>query len=141
VASSSELELLVASGAGRAGGVAVLWREIRPTILKSSETKGINGIWSVPAKKSTAASPGDGPEQFDEFIICSKTNSNGEEESFLYTTAGDDLVEKGGTEFDPSAGGTIEIGSIVDGGHTVQVLENEIRVYDAGKYDAPSIFL
>lgn len=141
VASSSELELLVASGAGRAGGVAVLWREIKPTILKSSEAKGVNGIWSVPAKKTTAVSQGDDAERFDEFIICSKTNSNGKEESFLYTTSGDDLVEKVGTEFDPSAGGTIEIGSVAGGGHTVQVLENEIRVYDAGKHIGPHVVL
>lgn len=141
VASSSELELLVACRAGRAGGVAVLWREIRPKILKSSEAKGINGIWSVPAKQANALSQADGPERFDEFIICSKTSSNGKEESFLYTTSGDDLVEKVGTEFDPSAGGTIEVGSVAGGGHTVQVLENEIRVYDAGKYNGPSIIL
>jgi cleavage and polyadenylation specificity factor subunit 1 len=130
----SELELLVASGAGRAGGVAVLSREIKPTILKSSEAKGVNGIWSVPAKKAKAVPQGDGPKSFDEFLICSKTNANGKDESFLYTNSAGDLVERGGTEFDPLAGGTIEVGSIAGGSHTVQLLETELRVYDAGKY-------
>jgi cleavage and polyadenylation specificity factor subunit 1 len=134
---SSELELLVASGAGRAGGVAVLSREIKPNIVKSSEAKGVSGIWSVPAKKARVIPESDDFEDFDEFLICSKTNVNGKDESFLYTTSGEDFVEKGGTEFDPSAGGTIEVGSIAGGSHTVQVLETDIRVYDAGKYHGP----
>ena len=49
------------------------------------------------------------------------------------------LSRKEGTEFDPSAGGTIEVGSIAGGSHTVQVLETDIRVYDAGKYRGPLI--
>ena len=131
--SSSELELLLASGAGRTGCVAVLSRKIKPTILKSSKAKGVNGIWSVPAKKAKAVSLGDGSENFDEFLICSRTNASGREESVLYTASGGELVERGGTEFDPSAGGTIEVGSLAGGSHTVQVLEAEVRVYDTGK--------
>lgn len=136
---SSELELLVACGAGRAGGVAVLSREIKPTIVKSSEAKGVSGIWSVPAQKAKVIPESNDFENFDEFLICSKTNANGKDESFLYTTSGEDFVEKGGTEFDPSAGGTIEVGSIAGGSHTVQILETDIRVYDAGKYRGPLI--
>jgi cleavage and polyadenylation specificity factor subunit 1 len=132
--SPSELELLIASGAGRAGGVAVLSRVIKPTILQSSEAKGVNNMWSVPARKANAASQGDETKSFDEFLICSKTNASGKEESFLYTTSSGDLVERVGTEWDRSAGGTVEIGSIVGGSHTIQVLETELRVYDAGKY-------
>jgi cleavage and polyadenylation specificity factor subunit 1 len=131
--SSSELELVVASGAGRAGGVAFLSRAIKPTILKSSEAKGTYGIWSIPAQKAKTVSKGNAPENIDEFVICSRTNANGKEESVLYTTSGEELVEKGGTEFDPSAGGTIEVGSLLGGSQTVQVLESEVRVYDAGK--------
>ena len=137
IASSSELELLVAAGAGRAGGVALFSREIEPMILHSVETNGINGIWSFPARKEKAGSHSDGPPTVDEYFICSKTNTNGKEESYLYTTSGEELVEKKGTEFDPSAGGSIEIGSIARGSHTVQVLETEVRVYDAGKYRDP----
>jgi cleavage and polyadenylation specificity factor subunit 1 len=137
VTSSSVLELVVASGTGRAGGVAILNREIRPRILKSSEARGVNGIWSVPAKKAKTVSQGDASERYDEFLICSKNNGMGKEESFLYTISGGDLVEKGGTEFDPSAGGTIEVGSIAGGCYTVQVLESEVRVYDAGKRRKP----
>jgi cleavage and polyadenylation specificity factor subunit 1 len=132
--SPSELELLIASGAGRAGGVAVLSRVIKPTILESSEAKGVNNMWSVPARKANAISQGGETKSFDEFLICSKTNANGKEESCLYATSSGDLVEKVGTEWDRSAGGTIEVGSIGGGSHTVQVLETELRVYDAGKY-------
>ena len=136
-ASASELELLVAAGAGPAGGVVLLSREIRPAILQSSGAKGVNDVWSVKTKRANTALQDEGPETFDEYLICSKTNTNGKEESFLYTKSGGELVEKKRSEFDPSAGGTIEVGTITGGSHTIQVLETEVRVYDAGKYPDP----
>ena len=130
---TSDLELLVASGSGRAGGISLLSREIKPVIRNSSKHVGVNGVWSLPRKSTQSVLINQDEESPVEFVIMSKANDNGQGESHLYIASDGELVEKGGTEFDVSAGETIEVGSIAGGGCTVQVLESEVRVYDAGK--------
>lgn len=49
----------------------------------------------------------------------------------LYTVSNGELQPKEGVEFDASAGATIQIGTVLDGSHTVQVLATEVRVYDS----------
>jgi len=129
----SRLDLVVASGSGQAGGVTILNRNIRPTIIKISERESVCGLWPITARRKRAGPTDNVSDDFHEYIILSKEVGDGREETNLYSISNGDLVEKSGTEFDASAGRTIEIGSIRSGSHTVQVLESEVRVYDAGE--------
>ena len=127
------LELVVASGDGLAGGVTKLSRAIDPRIIKSEHFAGINGIWSFPAMSRPAMTTDKPGEVRHSYFIVSKNEMIGEEESALYVVSDREFREKEGTEFD-KAGVTISVGPIAGGSHIVQVLEAEIKVYDAGMY-------
>ncbi len=131
---SAKLNLVACSGAGLAGGVTILNRELRHEIVSKTKISRANGVWSFSVKPSSAASDGLGVDRsYDEFMILSKSNNLGQDESILYEVSDQPPQEKTNTDFDPSAGGTIECGSITNGAHIVQVLDAEIRVYDRGK--------
>jgi cleavage and polyadenylation specificity factor subunit 1 len=131
---SAELDLVASSGEGFAGGVTIFNRELRHEIIGKTKTSRANGVWSFSVRPAVAVSDDLGIDgSYDEFLILSKHDDTGQAESVLYQVSDQPLEEKTGTDFDPSAGGTVECGSITDGAHIVQVLEAEIRVYDRGK--------
>ena len=141
---SSEIELITTSGTGRAGGVTVLSRDIDPRVIGRFEFPGATGIWSVSARRSVAkAVTGKAnadldmdygaDEEFDRFMMVSRTSDSGEE-SAVYAVTATGFEEVKGTEFDPSAGGTVDVGSTDSGTRVVQVLKSEIRSYDGGKW-------
>ena len=123
----SDLDLVVASGAGRSGSLATLSREIKPEVIKSSKADGVNGVWYFGGKpRSTSTTDG-----VHNFAIHSKVGRTSKGTSTLYDVQDGELIEKSGTEFDTTAGGTVDVGKVCGGSHTVQVLEHEVRVYDA----------
>lgn len=132
---SAKLDLVACCGEGTAGGVTILNRDLRHEVVSKTKTERANGVWSFSVKPSAAASDELGLDRsYDEFMILSKTSDTGQDESVLYQVSDQPPKEKTDTDFDPSAGGTVECGSITNGAHIVQVLEAEVRVYDRGKY-------
>jgi cleavage and polyadenylation specificity factor subunit 1 len=131
---SAKLDLVACCGEGLAGGVTVFNRELRHEITNKTKLSGADGVWSFSVKPPAAAADGLGMDRsYDEFMIVSKSNNAGQAESVLYQVSDQVRHQKTDTDFDSSAGGTIECGSIVNGAHIVQVLEAEVRVYDRGK--------
>jgi cleavage and polyadenylation specificity factor subunit 1 len=131
---SAKLDLVACCGEGLAGGVTIFNREIRHEIVNKTKLSRADGVWSFSVKPSAAAVDGLGMDRsYDEFMIVSKSNNEGQAESALYQVSDQVRHEKTDTDFDSSAGGTIECGSITNGAHIVQVLEAEVRVYDRGK--------
>ena len=131
---SAELDLVVCSGGGSAGGITIFYRELRPEVIIKTRIPRANGIWSFSVKPSISSSDQlDAGRNYDEFMIASTLNDAGQAESILYQISDQIPKEKTGTNFDPSAGGTIEFGSIMGGTHIVQVLETQILVFDQGK--------
>jgi cleavage and polyadenylation specificity factor subunit 1 len=132
--SSWQLDLVVSSGEGLAGGVTIFNRELRPDVVNKTKTPRANGVWSFSMNAPATASLKLGVDRiYDEFMIASTFNDAGQSESILYQISDQTPQEKTGTNFDPSAGGTIECGSITSGAHFVQVLETQVLVYDRGK--------
>jgi cleavage and polyadenylation specificity factor subunit 1 len=131
---SAKLDLVACCGEGLAGGVTIFNREIRHEIVNKTKLSRADGVWSFSVKPSAAAVDRLGMDRsYDEFMIVSKSNNEGQAESALYQVSDQVRHEKTDTDFDSSAGGTIECGSITNGAHIVQVLEAEVRVYDRGK--------
>jgi cleavage and polyadenylation specificity factor subunit 1 len=134
-ASGSQLQLAVACGQGRAGAVAIFSRVLSPKRLKSNKYEGGTGfsaVWSFAVKRRKSAKAKSTVEDsYSNHLLLSRTNTTGEGESVLYTMSNGELQPKDGVEFDVSAGATIQIGTVLDGSHTVQVLATEVRVYDS----------
>jgi cleavage and polyadenylation specificity factor subunit 1 len=130
----ANLDLVASCGEGLAGGVTILNRELRHETIRQTKVSQADGVWSFSVKPSAAASNGlDVDRSYDEFMILSRTSDTGQAESVLYEVSDKPPQQRSDTDFEPSAGGTIECGSITNGAHIVQVLEAEVRVYDRGK--------
>ena len=136
--SSSGLDLLVSSGRGRAGALTTMKRELAPQITRQLEFPDIQRIWAIRASSPTAegmvsqGSDGSG-EGYDRFLITSKLDAAGEEQSAVYsvTSTGCEIVKDG--DFEPEAGGTIEMGTLNGGTRIVQALRGEVRAFEGGK--------
>ena len=142
---TSDMELVVATGKGRAGSLAVIHRNIQPKVIGRFEFPEARGIWTMSVKKPTpkglqadkkkSVTSGDyGIEaQYDRLMIVSKASTDSAEVSDIYalTSAGFEALT--GTEFEPAAGPTIEAGTLGNGMRVIQVLKSEVRSYDGGK--------
>lgn len=130
-----QLEVLVASGARRAGGAAMFKRQVDPLIVRSSQISGIGSVWSVSVTDRTEpGSEGAGSqEDLDRFLIVSRKNPSAEDESAVYVVTSKHLRELEGTDFDSTAGATVEVGSLAKNTRAIQVLKNELRSYDSSK--------
>lgn len=143
--SSSGLELLVSSGRGRAGALTTMQRELAPQITGQLDFPNVQRLWVIRVSSGTAegiVSQGsaDSDDGYDRFMITSKLDAAGEEQTTVYsiTPAGFEVVSGG--DFEPEAGGTIEIGSLNAGTRIVQALRGEVRTYEGGKSCLFSLF-
>lgn len=129
-----EVELAVAYGRGRSGGVAFISRRLEPNIIKRIKVEDVSDIWclsSTTSPQSTEA--GKSKPLIDDLVIVSQTTQDGMGKSSLLRLIDGELQPREDSEFDSSAGPTLGVGKLEKTNHTVQVLPTEIRVYDAGK--------
>lgn len=127
-------ELIAASGAGPAAGLSIIKRDVPTKKVRQMNDQRLNGVWTLFLNHSSSATDHrDALPDFPDVMIASKKTDDGDDESTLYKMESGTLQEMVGTEFDPSAGGTVECGSIMRGSQVVQVLEAEIRVWDKSK--------
>ncbi len=161
-AASDGLQLVLATGRGRAGAVTILRRELDPDVVGKMDIPDAQGAWSVRAKRPVAKKLASQPpskatsqlnqdygadQEYDRMMIVSKTDKEGAELSVIYAVTSTGLEEMTGTEFDPAAGGTIEVGVMCNDTRVIQVLRSEVRSYDGGMccfltlHCIPSIFL
>ena len=142
---SKHLQLVAASGRGTAGGLTILNREIDPVVKREDGMPDARIVWTIHAKKpppkelvTSAKQDTEGllsaDASYDRYLFLAKANEDNEESTIVGT------IERGGTfqeyfdgDFDPEAGGTVEIGTIANGTRIVQVLKRELRCYDSGK--------
>ncbi|KEF59392.1 uncharacterized protein A1O9_04236 [Exophiala aquamarina CBS 119918] len=127
-----EVELTIAYGRGRSGGVAFVSRRLEPNIVKRIKVNDMTGIWCF----SSMATPpnevwGERNALVDDLVIVSQTMDDGVGKSSLLLLIDGEFQPRGASEFDGSAGPTIGVGKLEGTNHTVQALPTEIRVYDA----------
>ena len=142
------LEMVVATGRARAGGITIINRELSPKPFAHFELARVQGIWSVRAKPPVAKgipSQSTGrtatqledsyamDQEYDRFMIISKSDGDNQEESAIYGLTKTAFEELKDTDFEPTAGATIDVGTLCNGTRVVQVLREEIRSYDSSK--------
>lgn len=128
----SHAQLLIASGRGRAGGLAMFQRGITTTHVDQPMIQNVQGVWSIRTKRSQTGGHSD---EYDKYVIASVKNSTGDEKSAVYSLDSDngDIMELSETDFEADTGATIEVGSLNGGTKMVQVLQSELRSYDQGE--------
>ncbi|KAJ5180391.1 Cleavage/polyadenylation specificity factor A subunit C-terminal [Penicillium capsulatum] len=130
---SSELELVASQGSGRAGGLAVLKREIDPLTTMSTLIEGADGVWSttVTQGKAPVGNTEDSTENASRhYVIASRPIGTEKEISEVLEVEGQEFKPIKAPEFNPNEDFTIDIGSLAGGTRLVQVLRNEVRCYD-----------
>lgn len=143
-----DLELVGVSGRNRSGALSILKREVEPNVIGRFEFPEAYGVWTMSAKRPIPkAVQGDKSKvmlngdldmetQFDRLMIVSKADEDGTEESSVYALTAAGFEALADTEFEPAAGATIECGTVGAGMRVIQVLKNEIRSYDGGRFSA-----
>jgi cleavage and polyadenylation specificity factor subunit 1 len=134
---TADLELVIPSGSGESGGVVVLKREIDPLVLSESTLAAAEGLWTVSAKSNHTAKATNGTSgiktDYNQFLIVSKSNDSGDGQSAAYRLTETGLEGLNGTEFEPDAGSTINVGTLANSTRVVQALRSEVRSYDSGE--------
>ena len=130
---SAHLELLTTGGRGVAGGLTIFRREIEPHVLEKYELPNSQEIWSISVTSGTNGLGSIQPDDYDNYIIVSSVSEDEEPRSLAYSVTSNGLQEVKDTDFDPAAGGSIEVGTLNSGTRIVQVLSSELRAFDAGE--------
>lgn len=105
-------------------GVSILRKSIAPTIVGRFDFPTCQSLWTVLARSSKSLPNTLGAsEDHDTLLFVSKS-----EESQVFRV-GDTFEEVRGTDFE-SEGETLEVGVVGDGMRVVQVVSEQVRVYD-----------
>ena len=136
---SSELELVASQGSGKSGGLVVMKRELDPHTIKSLQVDSAESVWtvSVTHAKSSLEKTGDQAETEKarrQYMIVSNLRDSEKEGSEVYLVSENDLKPFKASEFNPNGDFTIDVGTLADSTRVIQVLRNEVRSYDIGKF-------
>jgi cleavage and polyadenylation specificity factor subunit 1 len=138
-------EIMLSTGRGAAGAITAVNRELHPTMLAQTELPSARGVWAVHAKKQAPAgivaefgqdaeANSSSDVDYDQYLVVSKTGDDGSESTVVYEVHGNELSETDKGDFEREEGLTLSVGVLARGTKVVQVLRNEVRTYDSGKY-------
>ena len=142
----NEFKLIGSCGKKNACSLLNINQSFKPNFIHHFSLAGAQAVWSVHAKKPMPkdipkAEPGKDAEaavaadlDYDQLLFVARISKSGHEESAVYDILPDDIKERHGTEFESEAGATVDIGTLNKGTRIVQILKNEIRSYDLGKF-------
>jgi cleavage and polyadenylation specificity factor subunit 1 len=132
----AELEMVYPCGRAAAGGLAILQREIDPVVVSNPTISKTKAIWGVrPVYDLTASA------DFHEYVVAvhASDDDDDEDRSVLYKITSDGLESCDKEEFEPDAGATIDMGTLSGAKRILQVLKDNVRVYDERKYRSISL--
>lgn len=132
------LELVASQGSGRAGGLVVIKREIDPKVALTVKVDDADGVWSTTVTQGKKGGQTNNTESGEstsrQYVIVSRTSEADREVSEVLAVEGQELKPFKASEFNPNEDRTVDIGPLAGSTRLVQVLRNEIRSYDFGKF-------
>ena len=133
--SLANMEVIVSSGQGQSSALYELCRKLKPSIAESYELGTVQKIWSLTAQRTSELTANQ-LVPWSNVLITSKL-VNDAPKSFLYYLDGEEPKEVTDTEFESNEA-TLEVLTINDGSHVVQVQKSELKVYSRGKFSIRS---
>lgn len=145
-----ELEIVTTTGPTRTpedAGISVIRRSIAPQVVGRFNFPACKALWTVRARsaKVTPSAPAtdtaatgeeeqkrSAEEDYERYLFVSK---DGESQVFHVNDAFEEVKD---TEFEQD-GETVEVGIVGDGSRLVQVVAEQVRVYDCGAYCAAPV--
>lgn len=135
----TKLDLVAVSGRGKSSSLMRLSPTICPSITTRFDIAGITRLWAVHLE---ATSEELSVENEDHNIIIATMDpdlSEGGSVAFRLSEDGAVPLEVG--DFESEAGPTVEVGTLIGGVRVVQVLKNEVRAFDGGRFSHSYSFL
>ena len=128
--SLADMEIIVSSGQGQNSTLYELCRKLKSSIVESYELGTVQRLWSLTAQR-TSEQTANQLVQWSNVLITSKVVDDAPKSSLYYLDNGKpkEVVD---TEFE-STEGTLEMLTINDGSHIVQVQKSDLKVYSSGK--------
>ena len=127
--SRQSTEIIAATGRGKNSALYNIRQEIHPTLLSHHEFPGAYGIWHV-----AVTIPDDEADiKIRNLVFISSIDQDRQEVSSVHQVVNTSIEEVIDSDFDPSAGATIDAIAINGGLRVAQILMNEIRTYDSSK--------
>lgn len=117
----NRLDLAMAMGRGRAGGVVFFSPNLTLTTEKTIGEGRFSDVWSFTT----------GTKKSQNYAVVSEIDDAGTQTSALWQYHDGDLYRKTDSEFETSKVKTMTVGSLAVSNHTVHVTENQLRVYDS----------
>lgn len=133
---TAPLELVAAHGSHKAGGVAVIKREIDPLTTMSTTIEDADAVWSVTVNSGKSNTTEETSSRH--LVIISRPIGADKERSEALEVDGQELKPLQAPEFNPNEDCTIDVGVLASGTRLIQVLRNEIRSYDMSKCEQTS---
>ena len=130
-------ELMAAVGSNQAGSLSIFQRQIELQISQQYAVEGVYALWSVNTKRASVESETQTNAGYDEYLIMN-THTEAGDQSSLYSITYQDLEKVQGTDFDPEAGASVDIGTLNGGTRVVQVLPTEVKTFDSGRFPLSS---
>ena len=128
-----KLDLVGASGRGRASCLTRMSPVICPSVTRRSDIAGVARLWAVHAESSSGKIP-EAELDYHNVLILSMKPEYGETTTKAYTLDNNEMLPLQDSDFESDAGLTIEVGTLLGGLRIVQVLKNELRSFDGGRY-------
>lgn len=138
---SAALELVASQGSGKSGGLVVIKREIDPLTTMSMSLDAADGVWSATMSqgKESSSHVGDSNGTTSrQYVIVSRITDTDKEVSEVFMVEEATWKPLKAPDFNPSEDITIEIGLLAEESRLVQVLRNEVRIYDRGMFGVRS---
>ena len=129
--SLANMKVVVSSGHGQSSNLYEMFRKLKPSIHASYDLGTVQRLWSLTAQKTSEQS-GNQLASWNNVLITSKISNDVPESSLYYLDDGTPK-EVLNTEFE-STGATIEVLTINDGSHIVQIQKNDLKVFTSGKF-------
>jgi cleavage and polyadenylation specificity factor subunit 1 len=107
----------------------------------SMQIDGADGVWSATVTNVKGALSN--PNQVEssasrQYVVITRPTDAERESSEVYVVEGQELKPFTAPDFNPNEDQTVDIGPLADGTRVIQVLQNEVRSYDMGKFPTKS---
>ena len=132
--SLADLEVIVSSGQGHGSTLHELSRKLKPSIAESYELGTVQRLWSLTVQRTSEETAAQLISWSN--VLITSTMVNDVPKSSLYYINSGKPKEMVDTEFE-STEATLEVLTINDGSHIVQVQKSDLKVYSSGKFSIP----
>ena len=135
--SSSGSSLLAIAGENYAAKLIRLTPNVPLNAVRNFKIAPASRLWSLQVDAAESDSTTGQDNGFHKVLVTSTSTDSENAGSQVYTLKENGLQILEDSDFDPEAGSSVEVFTILDGSRVIQILPAEVRVFEAGESSPP----